>query len=392
MDHQEQEGSKTMQASGYGHKEQEAVEMHIARYFGEYTARLTKEVASGMQVGICIIPPTSQRAYYILATIGMGAYPMHIPAELAQYKLERAEFLITLPPDWKAFEGEEQWDWPIRLLQDAARLPEEHQTWLGWGHTVQAKAPYADNTRLCGALLVEPQMGGEQEGVCALPDGQEVNFYQLIPLYQEELEFKRKNGAQALLERIADAGVSYVVNIRRPSVIDEDMRDFLENLIDGAQDHARVILQKHLPVDELAAYTHMAIYLRWCIEQDLMCDLFVARFADLVVRVKQGANSCWEDTDLRVFLRDEADLGGYLLLPYFNQNGMAFANWYYKGGVQGPYTYFGDLDAYAKKFFGEKRYESGEFLDAAYLFLPWSKECYEGIAEILSKRFREWRM
>ena len=31
----------------------------------------------------------------------MGAHRMHVPEELAEYKLERAELVIALPPDWK---------------------------------------------------------------------------------------------------------------------------------------------------------------------------------------------------------------------------------------------------------------------------------------------------
>ena len=37
----------------------------------------------------------------MLVTMGMGARPMNVPEELAEYKLERAELAIALPPDWK---------------------------------------------------------------------------------------------------------------------------------------------------------------------------------------------------------------------------------------------------------------------------------------------------
>lgn len=48
--------------------------------------------------------------------MGMCAHRMHVPEELAEYKLERAELVIALPPDWK-LDGEsmkeERWYWPM---------------------------------------------------------------------------------------------------------------------------------------------------------------------------------------------------------------------------------------------------------------------------------------
>ena len=49
---------------------------------------------------ICIVPPTEERDYYTLVTMGMGAHRMNVPEELAEYKLERAELAIALPADY----------------------------------------------------------------------------------------------------------------------------------------------------------------------------------------------------------------------------------------------------------------------------------------------------
>ena len=48
-----------------------------------------------------IMKPTPERNYYVLSTFGMGAHRMNVPEELADQKLERAEIIATLPPDWK---------------------------------------------------------------------------------------------------------------------------------------------------------------------------------------------------------------------------------------------------------------------------------------------------
>ena len=50
---------------------------------------------------ICVVPPSEERDYCTLGTMGMGAHRMTVPEELAEYKLERAELAIALPADWK---------------------------------------------------------------------------------------------------------------------------------------------------------------------------------------------------------------------------------------------------------------------------------------------------
>ena len=207
----------------YTEEEMAAVETHIKNTFGAFENVFHELVSPDIHVDICVVPPSEERDYYTLVTMGMGAHRMNVPEELAEYKLERAELAIALPPDWnldKEFLKDERWYWPIRLLKALARLPISSDTWLGFGHTMDKQSPFAENTALCGALLVGPQdvvwNGGE---VCTLPGGEEVNFYQVIPLYREELEYKLEHDANALIEQMAD--VSFVVHSDRPNSMDE---------------------------------------------------------------------------------------------------------------------------------------------------------------------------
>ena len=88
---------------------------------------------------------------------------------------------------------------------------------LGFGHTMDKQSPFAEDTKLTAAILTGPQ--GVEEGgeVCTLPSGEEVNFYQVIPLYHNEMEYKMEHDADALLEKMA--GISFVVNPTRQNAI-----------------------------------------------------------------------------------------------------------------------------------------------------------------------------
>lgn len=206
----------------YTEEEMSTIEQHIKRTFGEFDYVFHELVSPDIHVDICVVPPSEKRNYYTLVTMGMGAHRMNVPEELTEYKLERAELAIALPANWKLDErsmAEEQWYWPIRLLKVLARLPIASDTWLGWGHTMDNQEVFAENTRLCAAILVGLQNTGEGGYLCQLPDGTEVNFYQVIPLYREELEYKLEHDADALIEQMAE--VDFVVHPDRPNSMDD---------------------------------------------------------------------------------------------------------------------------------------------------------------------------
>ncbi len=225
----------------YSPEEWTAVEAHMQQYFGPSEHVFHELVSPDIHVDIYIIAPTPERNYYILTTCGMGAHKMNVPAELADRKLSRAEILVTLPPDWKVDSSDERWYWPLRWLKILARLPIEENSWLGWGHTVANSddAPFADNTRLCGVLLMEPHAFDEAAFHCPLPDGDEVLFYQMIPLYFDEMQYKLKHDAETLLSRFPLRFLE-VLDVSRPSVCDgiQEKRlarpqESLQHLYDG---------------------------------------------------------------------------------------------------------------------------------------------------------------
>ena len=370
----------------YTEEEMEAVEGHIQQYFGKVENVFHELVSPDIHVDICMVPPTEERDYCTLVTMGMGAHRMNVPEELVEYKLERAELAIALPADWKLDQEsmkDEKWYWPIRLLKSLARLPIASDTWLGFGHTMDNKENFAENTKLCAAILTGPQSTEEGGEVCTLPGGEEVNFYQVIPLYEDELDYKLEHDTDALLNKMR--GISFVVNPTRQDAITRGTlsNDDFDGEMDDASYHIESIEEKELPIDPINAYNHMAIYLRWCMEHDLMGEDFLKEYSEVAKQVKADPAS----VDLREFIRDELD--GCLFSVLFNQQGRAFAGYYYGEG-DSPY-YPADVDDNALRFFGPERYHSDEFQDEAYLFIPFDEDYYQAMAEVIEERFANWQ-
>ena len=365
----------------YTEEELAAVEGHIQQYFGKFGHVFHELSSPDIHVDICVVPPSQERDYYTLVTMGMGAHRMNVPGALAEYKLA-----IALPRNWKLKHEDlknERWYWPIRLLKTLARLPIASDTWLGFGHTMDNEEDFAENTKLCAAILTPPQGTEDGSEVCTLPGGEEVNFYQVLPLYRDELEYKLAHDADALLDKMN--GISFVAEPDRQNAATSGTLsdgNLIGNMDDAAW-HLETIREKHLPVDEINAYNHMAIYLRWCMEHDLMSVEFIERYSEqyqaFLADIKQA--------DLRSFIRDV--LKGQLFGALFNEKGAAFAGYYY-GESDSPY-YPSDIDSYAVSVIGPERNYSDEIQDEAYLFIPFDEDYYQAMAEVIEERFANWQ-
>jgi len=157
--------------------------------------------------------------------MGMGAHRMNVPPEIVKqmaeqgYQIDRAELMICLPPDWKIEQAE--------LSTTPSNEPEEdpnhpwHENWywpLRWLKTV--------------ALVPPVQFGGDESQICKMPDGSEVVFWQMLPIYADEMNFKLENDNQAdvLLAKFNEHPVFnnserlLVLDINRQSVIANNPR------------------------------------------------------------------------------------------------------------------------------------------------------------------------
>ena len=363
----------------YEEEEMDAIEEHIKEYYGDFPTVFHEIASPDIHCDICIVPPTEEKNYYTLLTMGMGARVMDIPEDLDPAELGRAELLICLPPNWKVGENSEEWFWPIALLKNLARLPINCDSWLGWGHSIDNQSAFAQNTGLCGSLLIYPEGVADGADRCTLPNGDIVNFFEVIPLYREEMDFKIQNGTKPLLEQMQNV-VGHILNIDRPNCC-EDFKPMPHNVIDCISDHGGKIIEKKLSLDYINGANHIAIFLRWCIEHKLIAPEFYENCPDVVEGVLSG-----RQTDLRSFIYDYFD--GELAPFQLNFLGAGFAHYYYNyDRTDTDYFYPSDIDKYARDYFGDERYNSEEFRDEAYMFVPFDEEYYQGMSKYIERAF-----
>ena len=202
----------------YSEEELDQYDRYIIEQFGEYQEVFHEIVSPDIHLDVIIIPPTEENYYYKLITMGMGAYKMNVPDQFKQYELERAELVLYLPPTWNIKSDKEEDYWPIRQLKTLARLPIQCNTWLGFGHTVSSDAEnsaYANNTKFCSMMLLTAVNKNFEKLDFRMNTKGKINFYQLFPLYKEELEYKREHDADALLDLFSDDDIMPIVKIDR---------------------------------------------------------------------------------------------------------------------------------------------------------------------------------
>lgn len=383
-------GSSLKKHELYQEEEQQALEDHIRKYFGDFTYLWREELSPSpdIRLDICLIPPRRGHDYYTLVTAGMGAHRIRRPEEMKNDCPERTELLLNLPKDWK-LDGEslkeEDWYWPIQLLRSAARLPIAAGAWFAWGHTIGLPegCTYAGSNKFCSSMLLLPGVFGEQSYNCEIPGGKTITFYQVIPLYKEELDYKLKNGSEALVNKCPDEILEVIDTGRLNAVTDSEKINYDAAHIDDTADHLRLIEEKQLQAGELAVCNHMAIYLRWCIEQGLMSRGFLHDYGDIAAAVKDGSL-----TDLREFI--SVRLHGELSTVLLNRRGTGFTCWYNWKNRSTPYEFIDDIKEYALQYFAGKGGVAEELRDAAYLLVPWSEEYYKEASGMIAARFAVW--
>lgn len=361
----------------YTQEQLDRLENFITENYGDFPKVFRDTSPVGIKLDIAVIPPNSDNHFVTLVTMGFGAYRMNTPRELADKKLERAELVLCLPPNWKFDDDKPENMWPVELLNRLAHLPVRNKTWLGWGHSVDYNKPFSEDTELSAVLLLGTAFG-DKASVCPLENDEEVNFYQVIPLYDIEMRYKIEKCTDALLDRFGSE-LDPVLDLERRAAVTE--ADF--ELIDRVEEHSRKVTEKQLDTYELNGANHIAAFIRWCIEHEMINDEFTDFFADELANISSGK------LDIRKFVMNY--LGGEFTKEILTDEGQAFADFYYDfyADEDAP-CYPEDVDCMAKDYFGEEKYNCEEFQNEAYLFVPYGEEYYVRITKYINENYRKF--
>ena len=152
-------------------------------------------------------------------------------------------------------------------------------------------------------------------------------------------------------------------------------------VLDDGANHLQKIRNKELAVEELAGYNHLAVFLRWAYEHDLLSEYLLNEMPSLPSMIADP------DTDLRTVIADAPTFNGRLKTGHFNKAGKAFAKEFYAFAVGG---YPSCVDRYAEKTLGTEEYHSDRYKNEAYLFVPYNETYYYGLSQYIDTAWNEY--
>lgn len=107
-------------------------------------------------------------------------------------------------------------DTTTMILERIATYVLECQVPVGLGHTIDFGEAWATNTAMTGCFLTLP-FGFDQKRVRRCSGASEL--LGVMPLTAAELEYTRKNGVEALLEKLESADIPPAFDVFRPSLV-----------------------------------------------------------------------------------------------------------------------------------------------------------------------------
>ena len=208
------DGEKEWQAP-HGEECIEEISAHIERYIGQVDMVFHEMVSDTVHIDIHHVKPTKERPVHTLITSGMSDLKMKLPEGVSSTPY--MELMVTLPASWEITEASfqnEDWYWPIRQMKILARFPHKLSTWLAWGHTIpngDPAEPFSNNTKLSGVIILPPISTPNDFQSLEINKDKVIEFYSVIPLYNEEINLKLSQGTEPLLDKFDKYGINDLI-------------------------------------------------------------------------------------------------------------------------------------------------------------------------------------
>lgn len=333
-----------------------------------------------LYLDVAQINPTKEKPYYTLITLGMGEHKLY--NQNNENFSSFAELMISLPPDWNL--DDENYTWTIDELMHLAYIPFTFYFSYEWGHLENNFESFSSNTKLSAVTLLYPEMKKENSGLLKL-ENRNLQFYQIVPLYDEEYTFALKNGMKNLLLLDVEKKINFVVNMNREKVLEysKEQKEMLDDIMDSADWHLGDYYSKGIEVEEINIYNHLAVFLRWAMENSFLSDNFLKAYGNELEKYRSQ-----DFIDLREFVKFR--LKGDLRKSFFNDIGKEFIKHYYDYDNINRNFYPEDIDEYAKRIFGEERYYSPELKREAYLYLTFDEKYYQDMKAVIDDIYNTW--
>ncbi|WP_160167300.1 suppressor of fused domain protein [Rhodopirellula sp. SWK7] len=183
-------------------------------HFGRTLAQSLNEIEPRPPaIAVRVIPAADSRRHVTLYTTGLSHQAM--PPFKGKNNYRYAELFIELPEDWMFASDDPQFAWPVKWMRKIASYPLQKPVSLGGPLTIIAckdpPRPLGPNNRFTSIMLLA-------EKHFRRSDGNTVQLFRMVPLYQEERILEMRDGAAALMRAFDRQSVPFIVDTSRLNV------------------------------------------------------------------------------------------------------------------------------------------------------------------------------
>ena len=196
---------------------------HLERSLGKLIEIYPQNTELGNQISILAFEGSKFNA---LVTSGMRQEAMNVPEYLKGDAYAELVMFVSKEFDLsKQGMLEKENNWLLDALRELAIYPRVTASYLGWGHTVgngEKREPYHSDTRLCGMLIYPPVMQDDMTFYTFKEENKTTYIYDVMPLYEEEMDFILNNSGDIYFSKSKESGVSQVIERNRKNVCKGD--------------------------------------------------------------------------------------------------------------------------------------------------------------------------
>lgn len=149
-------------------------------------------------------------------------------------------------------------------------------------------------------------------------------------------------------------------------------------IIDAGYSHINKIKRFNLDIDEICGVNHIAVFIRWANEHDLLSAELIEKCPELDKEYPDYRN---------IFLKSPA-FSGMLRNKHFNETGKAFVNSFYNFNTGDGFP--SCVDKVSENYFGTEKYNCEEFHNEAYLFTPYDEDYYKNLSAFIDAEWEKF--
>ncbi len=161
----------------------------------------------------------------ILTTIGLCNYEMPVPEKMVNRKYN--ELFFCIPNYWDINDTEnEKFNWVFHWIERLTNYVIDKKSWFGPGHTMPCGNPFqslSSSMLQNHFFLVDPILLKDELLPIQL-ENNEVYFLGIVPIFEDEMDYKQGKGTYKLLKKFNHHGITEKLDDFRGSVLKSKWR------------------------------------------------------------------------------------------------------------------------------------------------------------------------